>query len=159
MTLGQEFATTLAARIKFDLGPQFPAQGWQDVPLGTLYFSPDPQTGLIVIDKMLGDVISRVLQQHGLMITDTAWRSFVSGVTQQTTPKQAVQLMLIAAATAKPIPPNVPQALSFTFSPIHSAEFIESESKGKGKDKGKGKGKGKGKKGRDEGDGDKGDDI
>jgi hypothetical protein len=106
----------LAARIKFDLGPQFPAQGWQDIPLGTLYFSPDPQTGLIVIDRMLGDVISQVLRLHGLMLTDTAWRSFVNGATQQTTPKQAVQLMLIAAATAKPIPATV-QPLSFSFAP------------------------------------------
>jgi hypothetical protein len=126
MSLGQEFATTLAARIKFDLGPQFPAQGWQDVPLGTLYFSTDLQTGLIVIDKMLGDVISRVLKLHGLMITDTAWRSFLSGIKQETTPKQAIQLMLIAAATARPIPAPA-QPISFTFDPIHSADFVDPE--------------------------------
>ena len=133
----------LKSRIQTDMEEgQFPVVGWELVPLGTYYFSTDPQTSVIVIHKVVREVLEGALAVFGLMILDDAWRRLLQGITAATTPAAALDRMRDAASTAIPLPPAVavgPVDLPFareatlTPRPDPSAEARENEKKEKEK--------------------------
>jgi hypothetical protein len=77
MNLRQTLTGALEARIERDMGPdRFNPAGWDQIPLGTYYFSADLDTSLIVIHRVVGEVLFHVLAAHGRMLTNAAWHNF-----------------------------------------------------------------------------------
>jgi hypothetical protein len=105
MNFVQFLAEALKSRISRDMGPaRFPGAGWDQIPLGTYYFSSDAQTSLIVIHRVVGEVLQHSLAAFGMMILQDAWRRFFEGISGTTTPVVALDRMRDAAATAIPLP-------------------------------------------------------
>lgn len=105
MNFVQFLGEALKSRISRDMGPdRFPAAGWDLIPLGTYYFSTDPQTSLIVIHRVVGEVLQHTLAAFGMMILQDAWRRFFESISATTTPAVALERMRDAASTAIPIP-------------------------------------------------------
>jgi hypothetical protein len=105
MSFVQFLAEALKSRISRDMGPErFPGAGWHQIPLGTYYFSTDPQTSLIVIHRVVGEVLQHSLAAFGLTILQDAWGRFFQGISATTTPAVALERMRDAASTAIPLP-------------------------------------------------------
>jgi hypothetical protein len=105
MNFVQFLGEALKSRISRDMGPErFPGAGWDQIPLGTYYFSTDAQTSLIVIHRVVGEVLQHSLAAFGMMILQDAWGRFFKGISATTTPAAALERMRDAAATAIPLP-------------------------------------------------------
>jgi hypothetical protein len=98
-------AEALKSRISRDMAPnQFPGAGWDQIQLGTYYFSADVQASHIVIHRVVGEVLQHSLAAFGLMIQQDAWRRFFEGISTTTTPAVVLERMRDAATTAIPLP-------------------------------------------------------
>ena len=105
MNFVQFLSEALKSRISRDMGPdRFPPTGWDQIPLGTYYFSTDGQASLIVIHRVVGEVLHHSLAAFGMMILPDAWRRFFESISVSTTPAVAVERMRDAASTAIPLP-------------------------------------------------------
>lgn len=105
MNFVQFLSEALKSRISRDMGPdRFPATNWDQIPLGTYYFSTDAQASLIVIHRVVGEVLHHSLAAFGMMILQDAWRRFFESISVSTTPAVAVERMRDAASTAIPLP-------------------------------------------------------
>jgi hypothetical protein len=107
MILKEEIEAALKDRIGRDMGFQL-AKGWDKKPLGEYYFSTDPATSEIVIERVVGEVLNGILSAHSSILSNAAWGNLFAGIDGSTKPEDAIVMMFAAAGTSVPMPHSTP---------------------------------------------------